>query len=105
MSMNAAAAAFAGLALLAPLACSASSDSSWTALDKAAQAACSKQIVLMAGKAKVTGIAGRISGIGGDGDLYYGLIVKSTVAGYPEDWLCLYDKHSKKAQAREIQKR
>lgn len=59
----------------------------------------------MANRAKVTGVTGRVSGIGGDGDRYYGLIMKSTVAGHPSDWLCLYDKQSHKAQAREIQKR
>lgn len=94
------------LGFLMPLAAYASTDSSWNALDKKAQAACTKQIVFMAGKAKVKSTSGRISGIGGnDGDKYYGLIVKSTVAGFPEDWLCIYDKQSHKAQAREIQKR
>jgi hypothetical protein len=92
-------------AVFLPVAAGASTSGSWAALDKAAQAACAKQIVFMAGRAKVTGIGGRITGIGGDGDLYYGLVVKSTVAGFAEDWLCLYDKHTKKAQAREIQKR
>jgi len=44
-----------------------------------------------------------VLGIGGaDGDLYYALTFKGKEGGAEARWLCLYDKHSKKAQARAI---
>ena len=53
---------------------------SWAALDKDAHAACGKEIVRLASKAKVTGTAGKISGIGigNEGDRHYGLILTGT---------------------------
>lgn len=83
-------------------ACGSSSDA-WKALANDARKACTAQIVKHAGKAKVGKITGRVLGIGGaDGDLYYALTFKGKEGGAEARWLCLYDKHSKKAQARAI---
>ncbi len=81
----------------------ASSTASWAALDKAARKACTADIVHQAGKAKVKSVSGTVLGIGGGGDRYYALLLKGTVAGFKQDWLCLYDKRAKTAQARDIQ--
>lgn len=80
---------------------------SWQALDKAARAACERDIARLASKAKISSIGGRISGIGEakDSDRYYGLILTGKTAGFSSQWLCLYDKRAKSAVAREIEKR
>ncbi len=83
----------------------ASTPSAWDALDKAAQASCTKATVKMASKAKIQKITGRISGIGGNGDQYYGLLMVGKTANFPSQWLCLYDKKSKAAQVRELETR
>ncbi|MBS0275468.1 MAG: hypothetical protein JSR55_14040 [Proteobacteria bacterium] len=81
---------------------SASTQSAWSALARTAHSECGKQIKILAANARVSRITGRVSGIGGDGDLYYALTFKGKMGGAEARWLCLYDKHSKKAQAREI---
>jgi hypothetical protein len=49
-------------------------------------------------------ITGRVLGIGGDnGDRYYALTIKGTVAGYAQLWLCLYDKQKHTATASDIE--
>ena len=95
---------FAALLLASP-AFAATSDS-WAKLDRDARAACDKEIVRLAGKAKVTSTAGRISGIGigREADRHYGLILTGTTAGFRSQWLCLYDKRSRQVTAREIEK-
>ena len=83
----------------------ASTPSAWEALDKAAQASCAKATVKMASKAKISKISGRISGIGGNGEQYYGLLMVGKTANSPSQWLCLYDKRTKAAQVRELETR
>ena len=84
-------------------ACGSSSDA-WKALANDARKACTAQIVKHAGKAKVGKITGRVLGIGGDnGDRYYALTIKGTVAGYAQSWLCLYDKQKRIATANDIE--
>ncbi|HEY7979302.1 MAG TPA: hypothetical protein VID67_14000 [Rhizomicrobium sp.] len=81
----------------------ASTQSAWSALARTAHSECGKQIKILAASARVSRITGRTLGIGGaDGDLYYALIFKGKEGGAEARWLCLYDKHRKKAQAREI---
>lgn len=81
----------------------ASSESAWNTLDRTAHTTCARQIKLMSPKARVSRSTGRVPGIGGeDGDLYYALMFKGKESGAEARWLCLYDKHTKKAQAREI---
>jgi hypothetical protein len=80
----------------------ASTQSAWSALARSAHSECGKQIKILAANARVSRITGRVLGIGGDGDLYYALTFKGKAGGAEARWLCLYDKHSKKAQAREI---
>lgn len=81
-----------------------SSDDAWKALASDARKACTSQIVKHAGKAKVGKTTGRVLGIGGDnGDRYYALIIKETVAGYAQSWLCLYDKQKRMATASGIE--
>ncbi|HEX2759499.1 MAG TPA: hypothetical protein VHM27_03250 [Rhizomicrobium sp.] len=84
----------------------AATPSSWTALDRDARAACGRDIVHQAAKAKVTGKAGMVRGIGigSEADRHYALILTGTTAGYRSQWLCLYDKRAKRAAAREIEK-
>ncbi len=94
------------IALLLATPVSAATPSSWAALDRDARAACGKDIVRQAGKAKVTGTAGKVLGIGlgKESDRHYGLILTGTTAGYRTQWLCLYDKRAKTAAAREVEK-
>lgn len=81
----------------------ASSESAWNTLDRTAHAECARQIKFVSPKARVSRSTGRVTGIGGnDGDLYYALMFKGKEGGAPGRWLCLYDKHTKKAQARGI---
>jgi len=79
----------------------------WKALDNAARAGCSREITRLASKAKVSGVTGRVSGIGEarDTDRYYALILEGQTAGFKSQWLCLYDKRAKQATAREIEQR
>ncbi len=83
----------------------ASTPSSWAALDKAASAACAKGVSKLASKAKIEKITSRVFGIGGNGDQYYGLLMTGWTAGFTSQWLCLYDKRTKAAQVRELEKR
>lgn len=81
-----------------------SSDDSWKALANDARKACTAQIVKHAGKAKVGKITGRVLGIGGvNGDRYYALTIKGTVAGPAQSWLCLYDKQRHTATASDVE--
>ena len=50
-------------------------------------------------------MTGKVSGIGEarDSDRYYALILDGRTAGFKSQWLCLYDKRSKQATAREIE--
>lgn len=82
----------------------ASTTSSWNDLDKRARAACTKEIGRLASKNRIKGVTGKVLGIGEDGDRYYALTVTGTEAGYAANWLCLYDKRTKKALARNIEK-
>jgi hypothetical protein len=91
-----------GLSLLMVAAYAATSDS-WNNLDKNAREACNGQIAKLAGKAQIDRVTGRVSGIGVDGDRYYALVMAGKTAGYPSQWLCLYDKRIKTTQAREIE--
>jgi len=79
---------------------------SWAALDRDARAVCGKEIARQAAKAKVTGVRGKVSGIGigRESDRHYGLILTGTTAGFRSEWLCLYDKRAKTAAAREVEK-
>ena len=85
----------------------AATPAAWKALDTAARAGCGREIVRLASKAKVGNVTGRISGIGAanDGDRYYALILDGKTAGFKSQWLCLYDKRSKRVIAREIETR
>jgi len=85
----------------------AATPAAWKALDAAARAGCSREIVRLASKAKVGDVTGKVSGIGAanDGDRYYALILDGKTAGFKSQWLCLYDKRSKQATAREIETR
>ena len=79
---------------------------SWAALDRDARMACGKEIVRQASKARVTGTAGKVLGIGigKENDRHYGLILTGTTAGFRSQWLCLYDKRTKQTAASEIGK-
>ena len=93
--------------VLDAVAAQAATPAAWKSLDISARASCSREIVRLASKAKVSGIAGRVSGIGAanDGDRYYALILDGRTSGFKSQWLCLYDKRAKQATAREIEKR
>jgi hypothetical protein len=82
----------------------AATPSAWAALDTAACKACERDVTRQASRAKVSGISGRVSGIGEarDGDRFYGLLLTGRTAGTASQWLCLYDKRGKTAVAREI---
>jgi hypothetical protein len=100
---------FTGAAILilgAPPA-AAATPSSWKALDAAARTGCAREIARLASKAKISRVTGRISGIGAadDTDRYYGLILDGKTASFASQWLCLYDKRTKRATAQEIEKR
>ena len=85
----------------------AATPAAWKALDTAARAGCGREIVRLASKAKVRNVTGKVSGIGAanDSDRYYALILDGKTAGFKSQWLCLYDKRSKQATAREIENR
>ena len=85
----------------------AATPAAWKALDTAARAGCGREIVRLASKAKVGGVAGKVSGIGAanDSDRYYALILDEKTAGFKSQWLCLYDKRSRQVTAREIETR
>ncbi len=87
---------------LLPLAAHASTSDAWADLGKASRKACSVQIRKIAGKAKVDTLDGIVTGIGGNGDQYYGVLMNGDNQGFPVRFLCLYDKRSKKTQASEI---
>lgn len=80
----------------------ASSESAWNTLDRTAHTTCAQQIKALSGKARVSRSTGRVPGIGGNGDQYYALMFKGKESGAEARWLCLYDKRTKKAQARAI---
>ena len=84
----------------------AATSSSWKALDASARAGCEREITRLASKAKVSGMTGKVSGIGAanDTDRYYALILGGKTAGFASQWLCLYDKRTKQATAREVEK-
>ncbi|HEY2032716.1 MAG TPA: hypothetical protein VGH02_03430 [Rhizomicrobium sp.] len=92
----------AGVLTLAATAANASSESAWNPLDRTAHTECARQIKILSASARVSRSTGRVTGIGGDGDLYYALMFKGKQNGADGRWLCLYDKHTKKAQARAI---
>jgi hypothetical protein len=85
----------------------AATPAAWKVLDAAARAGCGREIVRLASKAKIDGVAGRVSGIGAanDSDRYYALILDGRTAGFKSQWLCLYDKRTKQITAREIEAR
>jgi hypothetical protein len=85
----------------------AATPAAWKSLDTTARAKCDREIVRLASKATVGDVTGRVSGIGAihDGDRYYALIVDGRTAGFKSQWLCLYDKRTKQATAREIETR
>jgi hypothetical protein len=90
--------------ILGALPAAAATSSSWKALD--ARAGCEREITRLASKAKVSGMTGKVSGIGAanDTDRYYALILGGKTAGFASQWLCLYDKRTKQATAREVEK-
>jgi hypothetical protein len=92
--------------LLAATPALASTPASWSALDRAAHGACSREIVKLAAKAKIAGTQGTVRGIGmgADSDRYYALVLNGATAGFPSRWLCLFDKRVRNAVAREIEK-
>ena len=80
----------------------ASSDDAWNDLDKSARAACTAEIKKDA-DIKTVSVNGTVLGIGGkSGDQFYALVLKGTAKAYSEQFLCLYDKASKKVQWSEI---
>ena len=83
----------------------AATPAAWKSLDTAARTGCGREIVRLATKAKVRDVTGKVSGIGEarDSDRYYALISDGRTAGFKSQWLCLYDKRSKQATAREIE--
>jgi hypothetical protein len=97
----------AGILFFGCSAAQAATPAAWKSLDSAARAGCGREIVRLASKAKVGGVTGRVSGIGAanDGDRYYALILDGRTAGFKSQWLCLYDKRSKQATARELEMR
>jgi hypothetical protein len=84
----------------------AATPTSWVVLDRDARAACGRDIVRQTSKAKVTGKTGMVRGIGigNEADRHYALILTGTTAGDRSQWLCLYDKRTKRASAREVEK-
>ena len=94
----------AGFLLVTPA--MAATPASWAALDREARNACGREIVRLASKAKVTGRTGMVRGIGigKEADRHYALILAGTTSGYQSQWLCLYDKRTKRAAAQEIEK-
>jgi hypothetical protein len=100
---SAGAAGFAALAALAAWTqVQASSESAWNTLDRTAHARCATAIKTLAPSARVFRSTGRVTGIGGEGDLYYALVFRGQESGKPARWLCLFDKREQKAQAAEI---
>lgn len=92
--------------LLIALPAAASTPDAWNDLDRAARAACTRDIQHHAGKARVSGVSGKVLGIGSadDSDRFYGLLLTGKTAGFPSQWLCLYDKRAKTAVARDVGK-
>ena len=80
----------------------ASSESEWNKLERIAHARCAADIKNIAPSARIFRSTGHVTGIGGGGDLYYALMFRGQESGKPARWLCLYDKHAQKAQAREM---
>ena len=95
------------IVLLAALPATAAAPSSWKSLDTAARTSCGREIVRLASKAKIRGVTGHVSGIGAgnDADRYYALLLDGKTAGFPSQWLCLYDKRARQATAQEIERR
>jgi hypothetical protein len=91
--------------VLAAFPAAAATSSSWKALDAGARAGCEREITRLASKTKVSSATGKVSGIGAanDTDRYYALILGGKTAGFASQWLCLYDKRTKQATAREIE--
>jgi len=91
--------------LAGAFAAQAATPAAWKALDTAARAGCERAITRLASKAKVSTVTGRISGIGApvDADQFYALVLDGRTAGFKSQWLCLYDKRTKQATAREIE--
>jgi hypothetical protein len=92
--------------VLGALPAAAATSSSWKALDASARAGCEREITRLASKAKVSSVTGKVSGIGAanDTDRYYALVLGGKTAGFASQWLCLYDKRTKQATAREVEK-
>jgi len=92
--------------VLGALPAAAATSSSWKTLDASARAGCEREITRLASKAKVSSVTGKVSGIGAanDTDRYYALVLGGKTAGFASQWLCLYDKRTKQATAREVEK-
>jgi hypothetical protein len=92
--------------VLGALPAAAATSSSWKALDASARAGCEREITRLASKAKVSTVTGKVSGIGAanDTDRYYALVLGGKTAGFTSQWLCLYDKRTRQATAREVEK-
>jgi hypothetical protein len=84
----------------------AATSSSWKALDASARTGCEREVTRLASKAKVSSVTGKVSGIGAanDTDRYYALVLSGKTAGFASQWLCLYDKRTRQATAREVEK-
>ena len=96
-------AVFLAALLLLPATALASSDDAWTDLDKRAKAACTAQIKSQDSELKIAGVAATVTGIGGnDNDQFYALVLKGQGKGYKSQFLCLYDKRTRKAQTSEV---
>ena len=82
----------------------AATQGAWNSLDRDARTACERDVMRIAGKARVSGVTGKELGIGAarDEDRFNGLLLTGRTAGFKSDWLCLYDKRAKTAVAREI---
>lgn len=95
--------AAAAFLVLATAGAQASSDTAWANLDKAAIKTCKAEISRLASKAKVTAVSARVSGIGAsnDPDRFYALTLRGKMGRYDQNWLCLYEKRTHKAVARE----
>ena len=91
-------------AFLLVLPAQAATPGAWAALDAAARKACEQDIHRIASKARVRSLDGKVLGIGAakDEDRFYALLLKGETAGFASRWLCLYDKRTKTAVAREI---
>jgi hypothetical protein len=92
--------------ILGALPAAAATSSSWKALHASARTGCEREITRLVSKAKVSSVTGKVSGIGApnDTDRYYALVLGGKTAGFASQWLCLYDKRTKQATAREVEK-